>query len=213
MLAEAYDDRFLEQPPFHIGPSADSPLQPRGTEEPTITASAAIAAEPTRLHYFGDYELLDEIARGGMGMVYRARQVSLNRIVAVKMILAGRLAGEGIPQFARIAAVADVFDTVTSDRPGIGAVAPHVAVAAIVRGAGTLFDPEVVDVFRWIAAPYPVGTEVTLSDGSSGVVAAVPTTSPHQPRVRVLRDPRGAQMQAVEVSLHAEHGLAIAAAA
>ena len=74
---------------------------------PLNDAPAAMRELPERVRHFGDYELLEQIAHGGMGAVFKARQTTLNRVVAVKMILSAHLATDAdIRRFKEEAATA-----------------------------------------------------------------------------------------------------------
>ena len=90
-LAAELTEFFADQDQF------DRLMSPLRGREPTTSFPASPTAlgagpEGTSGHRFGDYELIAEIARGGMGVVFKARNVRLDRIVALKMILAGHLA-------------------------------------------------------------------------------------------------------------------------
>ena len=115
--------------------------------------------------------------------------------------------GTEIHEMARIAAVADVFDAITSERVFAAARPTHVGVQTILAGAGTQFDPVICDLFARRVAPFPPGIEVELTDGRRAIVVSVAEHELDRPVLRVISGP-GATF---DVSLAQDPSIQIAA--
>jgi putative nucleotidyltransferase with HDIG domain len=101
------------------------------------------------------------------------------------------LKGDEIHPYAKIIAVADVFDALTSNRVYRDAMLPHEALEILYAGSGTLFDSNVIQAFRKSVAIYPNGMVVVLSDGRRGMVEKQNKSLTHRPLIRIIADKNG----------------------
>ncbi|MBP2664431.1 MAG: putative metal dependent phosphohydrolase domain protein [Firmicutes bacterium] len=108
------------------------------------------------------------------------------------------LVGENIHIYARIVAVADLYDAITSDRPYRKAFLPHEAYDIMLASRGAKLDPKIVDIFLENVVIYPVGTTVLLDTGEIGVVVEIHPQLQVRPVVRIIIDQFGNPWQGPE---------------
>lgn len=102
-----------------------------------------------------------------------------------------RLKGDEIPRAVRVAAIADVYDSMTSDRVYRNGVTPQEALAEMNRHAERDFGKELVAEFVRCVGIYPIGSLVLLSNENLGLVVASSPETRLRPVVMLVRDAEG----------------------
>lgn len=114
-----------------------------------------------------------------------------------------QLRGKEIHEYAKIAAVADVYDAVTSDRPYHRGLFPHEAAMLLAEGMGKQFDADVLTAFLARVAIYSIGSVVELSTGEIGVVTNVSLGMQNRPTIRLMLDKNRQPLEKkITVELH-----------
>lgn len=112
------------------------------------------------------------------------------------------LKGESITEYARITAIADVYDALTTNRCYREQIMPHEAIEYLRDSEGTAFDPEIAEVFLEKIAPFPVGSIVLLNNGEKAIVTKINKEFPGRPVVVSIIDQTGSKIgQPVERNL------------
>ena len=101
------------------------------------------------------------------------------------------LTADKILEFAKVAAVADTFDALVSDRPYRKGMVPHEAYEVMMALADSYVDRDILHLFLTHVAIYPVGAVVQLDNGQHGVVTKVLPRLQTRPQVRLLTDRQG----------------------
>ncbi len=96
------------------------------------------------------------------------------------------LRGKNISELARIVAVADVYDALTSDKSYRDAVPAHEALEKMTACGGEMFDPDVLKTFLANTTAFPLGSHVLLDNGESGVVIRNTAGYSLRPVIRLL---------------------------
>jgi HD-GYP domain-containing protein (c-di-GMP phosphodiesterase class II) len=96
------------------------------------------------------------------------------------------LKGKEIASLARIVAVADVYDALTSDKSYREAYPVHIAIEMMTAWGGELFDLDVLNTFLENVTAFPVGSHVLLNSGESGFVVENTPGFSYRPVVRIL---------------------------
>ncbi len=99
-----------------------------------------------------------------------------------------KMVGQDIHLYSRIVSLANEYDNLVADKPGVKGMESHAAYEAMVAGVNVKFDPVAARAFLSRVSVYPIGTIVKLTTGNVGVVNEVSPLLQHRPQVKILTD-------------------------